>query len=73
MGAGEFLSRYRNRILTLSFRETEGENRLILNTLLPLAAALRRREPELRPDETLERTRACAVAGIDRILGTIKT
>jgi hypothetical protein len=83
MGADEFLSLYRDRILALrplggkagfgTFRETDPGSRLILTTLLPLAAALRRREPELRPDETLERTRAYALAAIDRVLGSTNT
>ncbi|MDR3193636.1 MAG: DUF115 domain-containing protein [Treponema sp.] len=81
MGADEFLSAYRNRVRALkpldgkagfgsgNLRETDPDSRLILTTLLPLAAALRRREPGLRPDETLERTRAYALASIDRVLG----
>jgi hypothetical protein len=67
IGAGEFLAAYRQGILAL--RPGDGKNGLILTTLLPLAAALRRREPELRPDETLERTKAYALAAIDRVLG----
>jgi hypothetical protein len=76
-GAGEFLAAYRNRILALGKagfgaegirgRGPDGEGRLVLATLLPLAAALRRREPELHPEETLERTRAYALAAIDRV------
>jgi hypothetical protein len=82
-GAGEFLAAYRRRILALQPADgkirpgsgnvggTDPEKRLILTTLLPLAAALRRREPELHPDETLERTKAYALAAIDRVLGAI--
>jgi hypothetical protein len=78
MGAGEFLSAYRDRLLALGpLRSIRGKNRgreesLVLTTLLPLAAALRRREPELRPDETLERTRAYALAGIEQVLGSYR-
>jgi hypothetical protein len=83
-GADEFLAAYRQRILALrpadgkkgfgaGLRETDPESRLVLATLLPLAAALRRRKPELHPDETLERTKDYALAGIDRVLGATDT
>jgi hypothetical protein len=81
-GADEFLAAYRQRILALQpaggkndpgfgkgVRGTDPESRLILTTLLPLAAALRRRKPELRPEETLERTKDYALAAIDQVLG----
>ncbi|MDR0449856.1 MAG: DUF115 domain-containing protein [Treponema sp.] len=79
-GAAEFLAAYRRLVLALepssgkiglTSAEAGGEGRdkgLVLATLLPLAAALRRREPELRPGETLERAKAYALAAIDRVL-----
>jgi hypothetical protein len=80
MGADEFISAYRDRLLALgpvggrpgfgSIRGEDSEKRLILTTLLPLAAALRRRKPELRADETLERAREYALAAIERVLGS---
>ncbi|MDR0997985.1 MAG: DUF115 domain-containing protein, partial [Treponema sp.] len=77
-GAGEFIAAYRNRILALESPGAEGirgegmdrESRLVLATLLPLAAALRRREPELHPKETLERTKTYALAAIDQVLAS---
>jgi hypothetical protein len=81
MGSGAFLAAYRDKVLALrppdgkagfgtgNLRGTDPDSRLIRATLLPRAAALRRREPELHPDEILERTRAYALASIDRVLG----
>jgi hypothetical protein len=48
--------------------ELEAGQRRILATLLPLAAALRRRAPELRGAEIIEAVRDYSLAAIDRVL-----
>jgi hypothetical protein len=74
--AREFLAAYREKIRALPLPAGTGagiylaalgdEGRQILATLLPLAAALRQKEPGV---ETIERTRSYSIAAIDRVLG----
>jgi hypothetical protein len=69
--AGEFLAGYKAKLRSLPALNpgaSSVEERRILTTLLPLAAALRRKEPDLRGGELIERTRDYAVAEIDRVL-----
>jgi hypothetical protein len=49
-----------------------GEERAILTTLLPLAAALKRREPASSPAELMEAVREYSVGELDKILETRK-
>jgi hypothetical protein len=75
--ARDFLAEYREKIRSLPPLRGAGdypaelntEGRMVLATLLPLAAALRRRDPGLGGAETIEETRNYGVAAIDRILG----
>jgi hypothetical protein len=71
--ARDFLAAYREKIRALplpagSYLARLGdEERGVLATLLPLAAALRRREPGA---ELIERTKIYSIAAIDRVLGS---
>jgi hypothetical protein len=75
--ARDFLAEYREKIRSLpSMRgardylgELDAEGQKVLATLLPLAAALRRRDPGLAGAEIIEETRDYGLAAIDRILG----
>ncbi|MDR3144838.1 MAG: DUF115 domain-containing protein [Treponema sp.] len=78
VSAREFLARYREKLRSLSpspgpagtcLAGLGEEGRRILLTLLPLAAALRRNEPERLGAEIIERSRDYALAAIDRVLG----
>ncbi|MDR2176873.1 MAG: DUF115 domain-containing protein [Treponema sp.] len=75
--AREFLVRYREQIRGLEVRGSSAgaclaglgyEDRQILATLLPLAAALRRKEPERGDAGIIERTRDYAAGAIDQVL-----
>ncbi|GHV54688.1 hypothetical protein AGMMS49579_15780 [Spirochaetia bacterium] len=77
MSAEDFLSKYREGILSLKpmnadlntyLRSLEDSERLILATLLPQAAAIRRRKNELAPAEIIERVREYCVSEIDRVI-----
>jgi hypothetical protein len=78
MSAGDFLAEYREKIRRLKplrgnfnayLRSLEDNGRLILATLLPQAAAIRRRESELPPAEIIERVRDYCVGEIDKVMG----
>ncbi|MDR2136446.1 MAG: DUF115 domain-containing protein [Treponema sp.] len=75
--AREFLARYREQIRSLRAPGSSAgaclaglgyEGRQILATLLPLAAAIRRKEPEQGAAGIVERARDYAAAAIDRVL-----
>ncbi|MDR2194223.1 MAG: DUF115 domain-containing protein [Treponema sp.] len=57
MSVVPFLEVYRERLRSLSFRHPDADGRLILTTLLPTAAALKHRNPEISGDLLLETTR----------------
>jgi hypothetical protein len=77
MSSAEFLEQYRAAITALplpgaasgiyahTLGPGEGD---ILTTLLPLAAALHRRQPELRTRELIAEAQAASVGQIDRVL-----
>jgi hypothetical protein len=78
--AREFLARYREQIRALPppargspggtyLAGLDGEGRQVLATLLPLAAALRLKEPERRGPEIIERVKAYGAGVLDRVLG----
>jgi hypothetical protein len=80
LSAREFLGGYREQIRALPpmpagtsaggcLAALGDEGRQILATLLPLAAALRRKEPDVRGGELIERTKDYAIAAVDRALG----
>jgi hypothetical protein len=77
MGGKEFLASYREKIVGLpalnggvqAYIETlNGDDRLIFTTLLPAAAAVKRREPELRGKALMEAARLFCVSALDRVL-----
>jgi hypothetical protein len=76
MSAGDFLAGYREEIRRLKpmqgdfntyARSLEDGERLILATLLPQAAAIRRRESGLTPAEIIEKVREYCVKEIDKV------
>jgi hypothetical protein len=77
MKAGEFLLIYQRQIRGLpSFKKARApamgdlnaEERAILATLLPAAAAIRRRNPELKTAELMEETKNHCAGEIDKVL-----
>jgi hypothetical protein len=77
MGAGDFLRAYRQDIAALPrparplagyLRDLDERQGMILTTLLPTAAALKRRQPALEGPEILERLRDYCLGEIDRVL-----
>jgi hypothetical protein len=77
MGAGDFLADYREKIRELPRIEgsvsaylqgLSGEEGLLLSTLLPGAAALKRRVPSLEGRDLLEGTRNYALKELDRVI-----
>jgi hypothetical protein len=77
MKAVEFLDRYRKSIAALPPMrgkppaypgELKAEERLIFTTLLPTAAAIRSRRPELKGGELLEELRRCCLGELDAVL-----
>ncbi|MDR0731043.1 MAG: DUF115 domain-containing protein [Treponema sp.] len=81
LSAREFLGRYRDRIRALPpaapgkpagtyIAGLGNEGRQILATILPLAAALRRQEPERGGPEIIGRLKDYAAGAIDRVLMT---
>ncbi len=50
------------------FAVLEADQRDVLTTLLPAAATIRRRSPELTPAETLEEVRSYCLGELDRVL-----
>ncbi|MDR3247969.1 MAG: hypothetical protein LBT39_04210, partial [Treponema sp.] len=74
----QFLADYREKIrslpliktpvLTAYLAELGEEDQQVLVTLLPLAAALRRREQDLKGAEIIERTKDYSITAIDRVL-----
>ncbi|MDR2159817.1 MAG: DUF115 domain-containing protein [Treponema sp.] len=80
MPAEVFLKRYRDGIqrlrplgenLDAGIREMDEGERLILGTLLPQAAALKRRRPELNTPELIGTVRDVCVEEINRVLGVM--
>ena len=78
MSAADFLAEYREGIrglkpmrpaggLNTYLRSLEDGERLILATLLPQAAAIRRRESKLAQAEIIERVREYCLGEIDRV------
>ena len=77
MGPHEFLSLYRDRILQIPSMTSSAssflsalsvESRDVLTTLLPTAAAIRRRYPALNAGETLDAVREYCLEEIGRVL-----
>jgi hypothetical protein len=77
MKARDFLAHYRERIASLPafqkdvsryLRNLNAENYAVLTTLLPAAAALKRRNPRMEAAELLEADRAYSLKEIDRVL-----
>jgi hypothetical protein len=75
MGFVEFLERYRNAIAALPTNAASGcpqnpgaEEERVFTTLLPQAAALKRRRPELTAGELIEAVKSRCVSEIDRVL-----
>jgi hypothetical protein len=77
MGAGDFLRAYRRDIAALPrpamplanyLRDLDDRQRMILTTLLPTAAALKRRQPALEGPAMLERLRDYCLGEIDGVL-----
>jgi hypothetical protein len=77
--AGDFLADYREKIRSLPAVKSgsalnypaalDNGERQILATLLPLTAALRRKDPLLRGAAIIEETKNYSIAAIDRVLG----
>jgi hypothetical protein len=74
MKATEFLSLYREKIKrlpavrensTLLFKSLTPEEQIILTTLLPAAAAIKRRNPDLKTAELIEETKSYCIREID--------
>jgi hypothetical protein len=76
MKAADFLARYRDRIRLLPVPEKgaaypwgmEGEEPAVLATLLPAAAAIKRRNPDLETREILERVKSYCIEQLDLVL-----
>jgi hypothetical protein len=78
-GAGDFLAGYREKIRALPAPQSGSaadypaglgdEERRILATLLPLTAALRRKDPLLKGAAIIEETKDFGIKAIDRVLG----
>jgi hypothetical protein len=77
MGAAEFLSLYRSGLAALEIPRTgigaflqnpDAEKRELLTTLLPQAAAFRRRRPGLSAAEILREVKEYSLGEIDRVL-----
>jgi hypothetical protein len=81
MTAGEFLWEYQKKVNSLPscrgglpyfLEKLKEDESLILATLLPMGATLKRRRPELTGEAVLEEVRSLCTAEIRRILGTAK-
>jgi hypothetical protein len=81
MGAAGFLARYRDLIRRLPLpgknaapypQNLKGEEPAILATLLPAAAAIKHRNPELKTPEILEEVKAYCIGQIDSVLNSRK-
>jgi hypothetical protein len=77
MGAAEFLSQYRDAVSSLPpfikdisryLQNLGDEEHILFTTLLPAAAALKRRNPLLEVPELLETDRRYSLGEIDRVL-----
>jgi hypothetical protein len=70
----DFLEQYRNDIAALDvkagayLRESNVKNRQILNTILPSAAAVKHRNPYLKTEEIIEKTKCFCISQIDNAL-----
>jgi hypothetical protein len=76
-GGKKFLFLYREKISVLPaltggiqayLEKLSGDERLVFTTLLPAAAALKRREPELRSSALMEAVRNFCISALDQIL-----
>jgi hypothetical protein len=68
---GTFLAEYRERLRSLSFQNPSAEDRIILTTLLPAAAALKRRNPDSGKEnlpEAPEAARDWCVKRIEKVM-----
>ena len=69
INAADFLADYRKDILSLPVSGIYNEKeKNIFTTLLPAAAALRRRSPELNTENLLEKTKEYCIKEIDKVL-----
>jgi hypothetical protein len=77
MSAGEFLEQYKKSIISLPIFSTqpgiwlqklERAEKQVLSTLLPQAAAIKRRHPELNTSEALETTKEYCVSQLDKVM-----
>jgi len=77
MGGKAFLVSYREKIAGLPvltggvhayLEKLSRDEQLVFTTLLPAAAALKRREPELRLSTLMETVRQFCVSALDRVL-----
>jgi len=67
----DFLKQYRNDIAAISglnLRDSNVKNRQILNTILPAAAAIKHRNPDLKTEEIIEETKCFCINQIDNAL-----
>jgi hypothetical protein len=80
MAAEAFLKQYRDGIQALRplrgdldacLRELDERERLLLGTLLPQAAALKRRNPALKTPELIGMVREGCIEEINRVLGAM--
>jgi hypothetical protein len=81
LGAEDFLAGYRDRIRALPLpgggisawlEKLNPEERFVLATLLPEAAALKRRFPELKTGALIEAAAAYCRAEIEKVLNAVK-
>jgi hypothetical protein len=77
MSADEFLEQYKKSIISLPIFSTRPDSWLqklapaekqVLSTLLPQAAAIKRRHPELNASEVIEATKQYCVSQVDKLM-----
>jgi hypothetical protein len=70
MKSKEFLIEYKNDMKSVSISSyySRGREKQIFTTLLPMAAAFKRRNPGLKADDILNKTINHCIAEIDKIL-----
>jgi hypothetical protein len=74
LSASAFLARYGERVKALPrvkssacIKRLDAESRLVFTTLLPLAAAFKRRNPRLHGAEIIEQSRLWSISEIERV------